>query len=66
MGQRPRQPLQRQAVHGQRIAEGLANAEKIKAELTKTEAARQEVLRQANAQAEQLLEEWQAAVEVYS
>src|SRR5579871_193222 len=35
-----------------RIADGLANAEKIKAELKNTEAARQEVLEKANAQAE--------------
>src|SRR5713226_7281415 len=35
----------------QRIAEGLANAERIKAELAKTEAARLEVLEQANLQA---------------
>src|SRR5260370_42541354 len=38
----------------QRIAEGLANAEKIKAELTRAEAHRQEVLTQANAQATKL------------
>src|SRR5206468_11893212 len=41
----------------QRIAEGLANAEKIKAELAKTEAARQDVLARANLQANQLIEE---------
>ena len=40
-----------------RIAEGLANAEKIKAELQRTEAARQEVLNQANIQANKLIEE---------
>src|SRR5207247_6703510 len=45
----------------QRIAEGLANAEKIKQELAKTEAARQEVLNQANAQANKLIEEARAA-----
>jgi F-type H+-transporting ATPase subunit b len=45
----------------QRIAEGLANAEKIKAELDRTEAARQEVLSQANAQANKLIEEARAA-----
>jgi F-type H+-transporting ATPase subunit b len=45
----------------QRIAEGLANAEKIKAELAQTEAARQEVLRQADAQADRLIEEARAA-----
>ncbi len=45
----------------QRIAEGLANAEKIKAELARTEAQRQEVLVQANAQATKLIEEARAA-----
>jgi F-type H+-transporting ATPase subunit b len=45
----------------QRIAEGLANAEKIKAELAQTEAARQEVLQQANANATKLIEEARAA-----
>ncbi|MBI4325294.1 MAG: F0F1 ATP synthase subunit B [Chloroflexi bacterium] len=41
----------------QRIGDGLANAEKIKAELAKTEAARHEVLSQANLQATHLIEE---------
>lgn len=45
----------------QRIAEGLANADRIKQELTKTEAARQEVLNQANIQANRLIEEARAA-----
>jgi F-type H+-transporting ATPase subunit b len=45
----------------QRIAEGLANAEKIKAELASTEAQRQEVLAQANTQATKLIEEARAA-----
>src|SRR5258708_39429903 len=45
----------------QRIAEGLANAEKIKAELARTEAQRQEVLTQANTQATKLIEEARAA-----
>jgi len=45
----------------QRIAEGLANAEKIKAELARAEAARQEILNQANAQATKLIEEARAA-----
>ena len=45
----------------QRIAEGLANAEKIKAELAKTEAARQEVMNQANVHANRLIEEARAA-----
>jgi len=43
------------------IAEGLANAEKIKAELAKTEAQRQEVMAQANAQMTKLIEEARAA-----
>jgi len=41
----------------QRIAEGLANADKIKTELARTEASRQEVINQANAQAQRLIEE---------
>ena len=45
----------------QRIADGLANADKIKAELAKTEAARQEILNQANIQANRLIEEARAA-----
>ena len=45
----------------QRIAEGLANAEKIKAELARTEAQRQEVMTQTNAQATKLIEEARAA-----
>jgi F-type H+-transporting ATPase subunit b len=45
----------------QRIAESLANAEKIKAELARAEAQRQEVLNQANAQATKLIEEARAA-----
>ncbi len=45
----------------ERIAEGLANAEKIKAELAQTEAQRQEVMLQANAQATRLIEEARAA-----
>ena len=45
----------------QRIAEGLANAEKIKAELARAEAQRLEVLSQANAQATKLIEEARAA-----
>ncbi|MEO7678848.1 MAG: F0F1 ATP synthase subunit B [Verrucomicrobiota bacterium] len=45
----------------QEISSGLANAEKIKAELTRTEAARQEVLNKANAQANKLIEEARAA-----
>src|ERR1041385_3236944 len=45
----------------QRIAEGLANAEKIKSELQRTEAARMEVLNTANTQANKLIEEARAA-----
>lgn len=45
----------------QRIAEGLANAEKSKAALAKAEAERQEILAQANAQANKLIEEARAA-----
>ncbi len=45
----------------QRISEGLANAEKIKAELAKTEQARKQVLDAANGQATQLIEEARAA-----
>ena len=40
---------------------GQANAEKIQAELDKTEAQRQEVMRQANVQATRLIEEARAA-----
>ena len=45
----------------QKIAEGLANAEKIKAELARTEAQPAEVLAQANTQATRLIEEARAA-----
>ena len=45
----------------QRIAEGLANADRIKAELAKAETQRQEILSQANAQATKLIEEARAA-----
>jgi F-type H+-transporting ATPase subunit b len=44
-----------------RIAEGLADAEKIKAELAKTEAARRKILDQTNDLANQLIEEARAA-----
>jgi len=43
------------------IAQGLANTEKIKAELAKTEALRQELLLKANAQATKIIEEAHAA-----
>lgn len=45
----------------ERIAESLANAEKIKQELAKTEEARQEVLAKANAEAVRMIEEARAA-----
>jgi F-type H+-transporting ATPase subunit b len=44
-----------------RIEEGFLNAEKIKAELAKTEASRRDVLDQANIQANKLIEEARAA-----
>ena len=45
----------------QQIAQGLANAEQIKAELARTEAQRQEVMAQANAEATRFIEEARAA-----
>jgi len=45
----------------QQIAEGLANTEKIKAELARAEAQRQEVMAQASAQATKLIEEARTA-----
>src|SRR5881396_2525158 len=45
----------------ERIAESLANAERIKTELARAEAQRQEILNQANAQANKLIEEARAA-----
>src|SRR5437899_6311397 len=48
-------------VRRQQIALGLANAEQIKAELARTEAQRQDVMVQANAQANILIEEARAA-----
>jgi len=44
-----------------RIEEGLANADRIKAELARTEASRREVLEHANQQANKLIEEARAA-----
>jgi F-type H+-transporting ATPase subunit b len=44
-----------------RIAEGLANADKIKSELQRTEASRLEILDQANSQANKTIEEARAA-----
>jgi F-type H+-transporting ATPase subunit b len=48
-------------VRRQQIAQGLANAEQIKAELARTEAQRQEVMAQANTQATKFIEEARAA-----
>lgn len=45
----------------QRIADGLANADKIKSELASTEVARQDILGKANAQATKLIDEARAA-----
>src|ERR1700722_7972922 len=45
----------------QRIADGVANADKIKAELARTEASRLEVMHQANVQANKVIEEARAA-----
>jgi len=48
-------------VRREQIAQGLANAEQIKAELDKTEVQRQEVMAQANAQANKFIEEARTA-----
>lgn len=48
-------------VRRQQIAQGLANAEQIRAELARTEAQRQDVLTHANVQANKLIEEARAA-----
>jgi len=53
--------LQVLAERRRRIEEGLANAERIKAELARTEAQRREVLDQANTHANKLIEEARAA-----
>ena len=45
----------------QRIAEGLANADKIKVELARTETLQREILDKANVQANKLIEEARAA-----
>ncbi len=45
----------------QRIAEGLANADRIKEELARTESARRDVMDKANVSANQLIEEARAA-----
>lgn len=46
----------------QQIAQGIANAEQIKAELARIEAQRQEVIDKANAQAAKLIEDARAAL----
>jgi len=48
-------------VRRQQIALGMANAQRIEAELARTEAQRQEVMAQANAQATKFIEEARAA-----
>lgn len=48
-------------VRREQIAQGLANAEQIKAELARTEAQRREVMLQADAQATGIIEEARAA-----
>ena len=48
-------------VRRQQIALGVANAERIEAELARTEAQRQEVMAQANSQATKFIEEARAA-----
>jgi len=48
-------------VRRQQIAQGLTNAEQIKAELARTEAQRQEVMAQANVQANKFIEEARVA-----
>jgi len=48
-------------VRREQIAQGLANAEQIKAKLAQTEAQRQEVMAQANAEATKFIEEARAA-----
>src|SRR3954447_21018415 len=53
--------LQVLAERRKRIEDGLANAERIKAELARTETQRREVLDQANSQANKLIEEARAA-----
>lgn len=45
----------------QKVAESMTNADKIKAELARTEAARLEILNNANTQANKLIEEARAA-----
>lgn len=53
--------LQMLEVRRQQIAQGIANAEQIQAELAKTEAQRQEVMAKAAVEANQFIEEARAA-----
>jgi F-type H+-transporting ATPase subunit b len=53
--------LQMLEARRQQIASGLANAEKIKTELARIEVERQDVLRKADAEGKQLIEEVRAA-----
>jgi F-type H+-transporting ATPase subunit b len=53
--------IQMLAERRKRIEEGLANADKIKAELARAEAERQQILAKANDQANKLIEEARAA-----
>lgn len=53
--------LQVLAERRQRIAEGLANADKIKQQLAEAEASRRDTLQKANAEANRLIEEARAA-----
>jgi F-type H+-transporting ATPase subunit b len=48
-------------VRRQQIAQGLANAEQVKAELARTEAQRREVIMQANSEATRMIEEARVA-----
>lgn len=53
--------LQMLEARRQQIAQGIADAERIKSELAQTETQRQQVMMQANAQATKLIEEAQVA-----
>src|SRR5689334_1655813 len=56
-----RRVLETLAARRKEITEGLANAEKIKEELARTEANRQEVMKHADERAAKLIEEARAA-----
>src|SRR4029434_3315292 len=56
-----RRVLEMLEVRRQQIAQGLAHAEQIKAELARTEAQRQEVIAQAHAQASKIIEDARGA-----